>query len=466
MKRPNLLIVLCDQLCRQALGCYGDPNAASPQIDRFAAEGTRFTQASSTYPICVPFRFTLQTGQYAHSRRVPGIDFRMSPAERTLADEFNDAGYDTAYIGKWHLWGGMGPWAMKRPVPREHQGRWRKWMGFEFRNDFFDTVYFEDDDPTPRALSGYQTDGLFDLAIDHLSRRGDAARPFCAVLSVEAPHPPMEAPPALEQKWLAAELRLPPNFMVPPEYPVPGSLLNPADMEAILRRRKIYYAMIENLDQNMGKLRNALRDTGLDRNTIVVFLSDHGEMGGCHALFNKQHPFEESIGVPLIVWGPHCGIPAGRAVGEPLSAEDLFPTLCGLGGLTPRDPLPGLDATPLIRAQRDRLDRPGVMLEFVRENRPSMPFYREPYRGFRSRRYKYTLKFADQAGLQPWQFFDLETDPGELVNLIDDPASARLIAEHHGWLRQLMIETGDDEWLAPAFGHEELNRWQVFQTRG
>jgi arylsulfatase A-like enzyme len=466
MNQPNILIVLSDQLCRRALGCYGDANGVSGQIDQLAREGTRFTQASSTYPICVPFRFTLLTGQYAHSRRVPGIGYRMSPAERTLADEFNEAGYDTTYIGKWHLWGGMGPWAMKRPVPREHQGRWGKWLGFEFRNDFFDSVYFEDDDPTPHELPGYQTDGLFDLAIQRLTRRGDSSRPFCAVLSVEAPHPPVEAPAALEKKWLATDLKLPSNFMIPPDYPVPGRLLSSDDLESTLRRRRIYYAMIENLDQNVGKLRTALRDSGLDRNTIVVFMSDHGEMGGCHAMFNKQQPFEESIGVPLIVWGPGCGIPAGRTVDEPVCTVDLFPTFCGLGGLTPRDPLHGLNTTALIRARCDRLDRPGVMLEFVQESRPTMPFYHEPYRGFRSRRYKYTVKFAGQTGLQPWQFFDLESDPGELTNLIEDASSSQAIAEHHGWLRQRMIDTGDDEWLAAAFGHEEINRWQVFNPRG
>src|SRR5690242_4893962 len=103
---PNLLIILCDQLRRQALGAYGDPHACTPNIDKLAAEGTAFQNACSTYPICVPFRFTLMTGEYAHSRLVPGIEYRMSPAERTLADEFNEAGYETYYCGKWHLHGG------------------------------------------------------------------------------------------------------------------------------------------------------------------------------------------------------------------------------------------------------------------------------------------------------------------------------------------------------------------------
>ncbi len=114
----------------------------------------KWTLPCATSPICVPFRFSFMTGEYAHSRLVPGIEWRMSPSERTLADEFNAGGYETIYVGKWHLYGGHGraPFASGRhtglsPIPREHQGRWKKWLGFEFRNDPFDTWYFEDADP-------------------------------------------------------------------------------------------------------------------------------------------------------------------------------------------------------------------------------------------------------------------------------------------------------------------------------
>lgn len=457
---PNILVILTDQLRRDALGCYGDPNVSTPNIDRLAQGGVCFTNACSTYPICVPFRFTFMTGQYAHTRQVPGIDWRMSPAERTLADEFNEHGYDTMYVGKWHLFGGHDPRAYKTPVPREHQGRWQKWFGFDLRNRYFDTCCFENDDPTPHPLNGYQTDCLFQRVIDTLDK-GTLTRPFACVLSVEAPHPPREAPAAYEARWKDRLLKLPPNFLVRTEYDDQASgwsrIRDEGDREALLHARRMYYAMIENLDGNVGRLMESLKKTGLAGQTIVVLTSDHGDCIGSHALDEKQYPFEESIGIPLLVHGPGCGIPAGGRLQPPVSTEDLFPTLLGLAGITPHNRLPGFDASHWIRfGQPVDAGRPGIMLEFVSELRPQVCFHNRPYRGFRSQRYKYTV-WGNKQGLKPWQFFDLESDPHELHNRIADPTCQPQIRQHHVWLRDRMRETGDHEWLAATRDIEALN---------
>ena len=215
--RPNILIILSDQLRRQALGCYGDRDARTPNIDRLAGEGVRFRNSCSTYPICVPFRFTFMTGEYAHTRLVPGIEWAMSPAERTMADEFNEAGYETVWIGKWHLDGGHGRMGSARqcgltPVRPTHQGRWQRWFGFELRNDPFDTYYFIDDDPRRTRSTGIRPtavrpgDGL-------LSGEGrDGSKPFCMCISVEPPHDPFVALDELQRAWEAREIELPGNF--------------------------------------------------------------------------------------------------------------------------------------------------------------------------------------------------------------------------------------------------------------
>ncbi|MDA0747634.1 MAG: sulfatase-like hydrolase/transferase, partial [bacterium] len=291
---PNVLILLSDQLRRQALSVYGDPDIQTPNIDGLARRGVRFANACSTYPICVAYRFTLMTGEYAHTRRVPGIEYRMAPTERTLADEFNDAGYETVYVGKWHLDGGHGRMGSalqcgRTPVKRTHQGRWEKWFGFELRNGPFDTYYFEDDDPTPRKIERYQTDGLFDLGMNYLSDGRDPERPFCMVISVEPPHDPFEAPEELQKAWEAREITLPPNFEAEDE----------AQRDKFLLDRKRYYAMVENLDANVGRMKVFLEEQGLAENTVVLFISDHGELGGSHGLRGKQWPYEESLGVPV-----------------------------------------------------------------------------------------------------------------------------------------------------------------------
>lgn len=459
LPKPNILVILTDQLRRDALGCYGDVNVSTPHIDKLAETGVQFNAACSTYPVCVPFRFSMFTGHYAHSRQVPGIDWRMSPCERTMADEFNDEGYESIYIGKWHLNGGHGPGVLKTPVPREYQGRFKKWFGFELRNSFFDTCYFEDDDPTPIEIEGYQTDGLFGKAMDYLDERNEKD-PFLCILSVEAPHPPREAPEEYEARWRDKEITLPPNFLVKGDLDenVQGWARNmeESDRERLIHDRKMYYAMIENLDWNVGRLVKNLDEAGRLEDTIIILISDHGDSLGSHGYDQKQYPYEESCGIPFILNG--AGIPKGRKIADPISTEDIFPTVLGLADIKPQQKMYGHDTTRLIKGGESAIERPGVMLEHVSELRECASFYSKNYRGFRSSRYKYTV-WGMSEGLQPWQFFDLENDPYELNNLINDESKEEDILQHHKWLLDRMKETGDSEWIAAAWGEKAVNPW-------
>jgi arylsulfatase A-like enzyme len=459
-EQPNVLLIISDQLRRSALSCYGDPNISTPAIDGLAASGVRFNAASSTYPVCVPYRFTVQTGEYAHTRFIPSIEWRMSPAERTLADEFNEAGFDTAYFGKWHLYGGFGHLpehtvvkASRTHIPRPFQGRWQRFAGFDICNDPFDTFYFNEDDPNPHKIDGYQTDGLFDLAIDYLNQPQRQDAPFAMVLSVEPPHPLFTAPESYLEQWRDRELTLRDNVDLDKEYNVRGP-----HSTGLLDDMRVYYAMVQNLDDNVARLVTTLREQGQLDNTVIMLTADHGELLGSHGVLAKQRPYEESIGVPLIVSGPVAGNEPGKVLEEPTCTEDLFPTLLGIAGIQPRDPKPGTDLSALMRGDVTALDRDGVLLEFVSELRPHMVFHDETWRGVRTAHAKYTV-LGDAHGAKPWQYFDLATDPYEQHNLVDDPSRAEDIACHHRLLRDLLVSTHDHYVLRPAHGSPGLNEW-------
>lgn len=464
--RPNIVVLLCDQMRRQATSRAGDPNVDTPNLTRLANEGTRCSNANATTPICVPARFTIVTGEHAHTRHAHH-GWRMSPSERTFAHELSEAGYRTAYIGKWHL----ADVGTKRPVPASLQGGFDYWRGFELRNAPFDTVYYEDDDPTPRPIEGYQTDGLFDLAFEFLDDHGDDDRPFCLVVSVEPPHPPFTVPAPYYEDVADRTLELRPNVpycddVLPDSYSGWGDKETASEDlftdheyfgDRLLDDLRSYYAMIENLDDNVGRFLDELETRGLREESAILFTSDHGELFGSHGYTGKQHPYEESVGVPFVLSYPDGGIDEGRTLDVPTCLEDIYPTLLGLAGFeTPEKP--GVDLTSLLRGDRTALGRPGVLLEFVREVRPGLPYHDETWRGFRTEQYKYLVKGDPVEGGEPWMLFDLEADQYERNNLVDDPEYASVARELHGHLRDALIRYRDDYALRSSFGHDQVNR--------
>jgi len=468
MHQPNIIVVLVDQMRRDVMSCAANPNLRTPHLDALAARGTRFTAANATFPACVPFRFSLLTGQFAHSRNVPALGYRLSPAERTLGEAMGAEGYATAYIGKWHLYSAYGvsgglnlSQAARTPIPASHRRGFGYWRGFELRNDFYDTWVFSDDNPEPEHLKGHQTDALFDKAFQYIEHGRPPDTPFFLMLSVEAPHPPfMATPEHLARVQARGPWQARPNTDVgaieffPPEWydPTgPAGAIDPADPASVARvfeaNMQAYSAMIEQIDDKMGALDALLVRSGLHQTTIVVFLSDHGELAGSHGQLGKAQPWEESVGVPFIVAGP--GIVQGRTTDLPVGTEDLFPTFVGLAGGHSEN-LPGLNLAPLLQGGAEP-DRDGVLLQFVTETRAGRGYYDETWRGIRTRRHKYTV-LGNRSGARPWQMFDLLTDPFEQTNLIADPAAQTVAADLHRQLGGLLVQTGDDYALGPAFG--------------
>jgi arylsulfatase A-like enzyme len=437
----NAVWVFGDQHRAQALSCNGDPNVNTPEIDRLAAEGVNFTRAVAGCPLCCPFRGSLLTGQYPHEC-VPGHEKQLPPEMPTIAHAFRDQGYETAYFGKWHLdgWHEREGRAALHTVPRERRGGFDTWIGYENNNSQWDSWVHghraDGQEVELQRLPAYETDALTDMLIAFIrdkgrEKAGDDARPFFAALSVQPPHDPYLAPPEFMARHNPAALQMRPN--------VPGI---PRVQERSRRELAGAYAQIENLDWNLGRVRAALAETGLDHDTTIVFFSDHGDMHGSQGQFRKTSPWEESIRIPFIVGGPPTlyGHGTGRRP-FPLNHVDIAPTTLGLCGLDTPDTMAGYDYSGCYRPDRKLGSPPdSAFLQLVIPTGHGNSVNR-PWRGVVTRD---GWKYVALEG-RPWLMFNLNEDPFEQANLAHNTAYRTKHDRLHDRLAAWIAETGDKD---------------------
>ncbi len=437
--RPNVIWIFGDQMRAQATGYMGDPNVYTPNIDRLAQEGLAFTAAVSGCPLCCPYRGSLLSGRYPH-QAVPGHETQLPPAMPTIATAFKEANYHTAYFGKWHVDGfkeRTGRAAMHL-IPPERRGGFDEWVGYENNNSQWDCWVHggTGDNAFHYRLPGYETDALTDLLIDYLKRRGQAVtQPFFGVLSVQPPHDPYVAPEGWMQRHTPAALQLRPNV---PAIPT---------IELSARRELAgYYAMIENLDWNLGRIRMALEEADLAHNTHIVFFSDHGDMHGSHGQFRKTSPWEESIRVPFIIGG-HVPRYAHRGgyLPVPINHVDIGPTSLGLCGLDQPAWMVGTDYSGYRLHNKSVVNEPdSAFLQLVIPTGHAHSIDR-PWRGVVTRDgWKYVVLEG-----QPWLLFNLNEDPYELRNLAHNRAFANERQRLQDRLAAWITETNDRFVLPP-----------------
>lgn len=442
---PNIIWIFGDQHRAQALGHAGDPNVATPNLDEMAASGVRFTNAVSGCPWCTPFRGSLLTSRYVHHcvQRTPQ---RMDPSYPLITDVLNDHGYLTAYFGKWHLGGAN----QMIHIPREERGRFDMWLGYENNNAQYDCwVHGHDlegrDDTHPLAekLEIYETDALTDRLLDFIAARGAAtprkegppvggrhgieSPPFFAVLSVQPPHDPHVAPEADMARHDPERITLRPNV---PDIP--------RITERARRDLAGYYAQIENLDWNVGRILDALGTAGLDENTHVLFFSDHGDMHGSHGYVRKSSPWEEAVRIPFIV-RPAGGNPVPSESDAPMNHVDIAPTTLGLCGIEAPGWMDGTDFSHAVLPDRPRPDREPDSAFLQQVYRKRFDCLNRVWRGIRTRD---GWKYVCLEG-QPLMLFNLNEDPYELANLafLDEFNDKR--AELQARLARWIDETGD-----------------------
>jgi arylsulfatase A-like enzyme len=441
-----VLWIFADQLRYQALGSSGDPNAITPNLDRLAEQGVRCTTAVSQYPVCTPFRAGLMTARHATAVGVSRHGDFLAPGSDTAARAFRRTGYRTSYVGKWHLAGERGAdtvseagWAGEDFwVHPELRGGFEDWFGFNVSNHYYRTFYSRGERVEPHRLEGYQTDALTDLSLDYLAGY-DRSEPWFHVIAYESPHPAWGGSP---------RSRL---------YPVPERFEQMVDPDAIALRDNVpadradeardqlagYYALIANLDENVGRLLTALEASGQADDTLVVFFSDHGEMGGSHGLRNKQVPYDESVRIPLMLRWPGV-LPEGARYDTPVSGLDLTPTtaaLCGVPGPVDRH---GIDHSEAL-LEGGEGPRSSVLIQW---ETPRFSFGDHPHRAIRDRRHTYAVGRDREFCL----LFDNERDPYQLDNGFFDPERQGERRRLHQRLLRALHRVGE---AAPEY----VERW-------
>ncbi|MDX9755092.1 MAG: sulfatase [bacterium] len=439
-KQPNVLFVFPDQMRGQALGCMGDPNVQTPHLDQLARQGVLMRQTLANTPVCCPARACMLTGQYAHRHGLVANDLRLRESRTTLAECFQQAGYDTGFIGKWHLDGGKRMPGFVPPGPRR-QG-FDFWAANECSHAHFNTQYFRDT-PEPIPVKKFEVEAWTDLAIEFLRHKRE--RPFFLMIAPGPPHDPYKAPPEYEALYKAQDLALRPNWQ---EGVKGGSRQDLAS----------YYAMIHAIDDQMGRLLKTLDELGLAEDTIVFFTSDHGDMLGSHGMTLKRKPYEESILVPGIFRYPRLGI-SGRICDSLVTHVDYAPTLLSLCGIPVPDSMQGRDCTATLLGQNgDESDS-----AFFQIFGPYSNLNVEGgWRAVRTHRYVYA-----RLEKRPWVLFDLHNDPYELRNLIDDPAARPVRIEMEQRLRDWMTRTGDSwksNWSIPVEDGGRLYKHDTFYS--
>jgi arylsulfatase A-like enzyme len=452
--RPNIIVIVIDDLRWDELGVTGHPYMKTPHIDRLAHEGARFTNAFHTTPLCSPNRACILTGQYASRHGIIDNVGRDAASHRlpTYPAALQRAGYETAHVGKWH----MGNDASPRPGNDY-------WVSFRGQGRLRDPELQEDG--RYQVVPGYVTDLLNERACAFVER--SRQRPFALYLAHKAVHPDLFQRqdgtvdpdslggyvPAERHRDLYRGAVFPARPNVLPPDVVARS--KPALAEALARKERepsgrallaslhagtqeeirLRAAMMASVDEGVGMLRDSLRRIGALDHTLIVFLSDNGYFFGEHGLGpERRFAYEDGIRTPLLVRYPPLVAP-GTTV-EPLTlALDIAPTVIECAGGTPGPHVQGRSLLPLLRGERPAW-RSAFLAEYYGE--AAIPWLvAMSYKAVRTDRYKY-IDWTQHPGCD--ELYDLAADPYELTNLARDPGSPALREALRGELRRLVVE--------------------------
>ena len=420
----NVLVICVDEHNRNAMGCAGHPLVSTPNIDRLARRGTRFTNAYTSSPICVPARASLATGLYVHQCRAWSSAEPFDGSVRGWAQRLRDAGHRVVSVGKLHYRSSEDPNGFDPEIVPMHVYDGIGWS----------TALLRERAPVSPANARFARDvgwghseytaydcEIADAACDwlHKSASERSPRPWALFVSFVSPHYPLIAPEQYEELYPLDKIEMPVAYEPAQRRRHAAVAMVERALgydyfeseEHVLLARAAYYGLCSFADAQIGRLLAALEASGQSDRTRIILTSDHGEMLGNQGLWGKSVMFEDSAGIPMIVAGPD--IPACAAVDTPVSLVDCHPTIIDAAGVPPEDGdelLPGVSLIDLaVGARPDRT----VLSEYHDGGSPTGMFM------VRCDRWKYVC----YPGYPP-ELFDLDADPSELQDLGQDPEFA------------------------------------------
>ena len=431
--RPNIVVIFSDQFRWDCIGAYGlNPMDLTPNLDAMAKRGTLFNSAICSQPVCGPARASILTGQYPSRHGVWMNGIELAPNSITLATELRKAGYTTNHIGKWHLAGKEGTAdEVIGPVSPAYRGGfldlWQSSNVLERSSHPYEGDLY-DNDGKPMHFSGiYRTDFMTDLAQKFL--RAPQKAPFLLTLSYLEVHHQNDIDAYVPPKEYAGRY---PNPWVPPDLrPLPGSW--PSQLGD-------YFASVAKMDETVGTIRKTLAETGLDRNTIVMFISDHGCHFKTRNIEYKRSPHDSSIRVPLVFEGP--GFNRGITIPELVSHVDLAPSLLAAAGVPVPPSMQGHNFLPLLDRKTEgwRNEAYFEMSEYVTG------------RGLRTPQFTYAAMAPKGPGWKAvprgdsyneYMMYDNYADPAQHVNLAGRATHAKQAAQLRERLAARMFEASN-----------------------
>jgi arylsulfatase A-like enzyme len=425
--KPNILFLLADDLRADAIGPYGNSRIKTPQLDRLASHGQRFTRAVANFPVCVASRAEILTGCSCFRNGVfPGYSNSINDKLVTWPSALRQAGYRTVVIGKWHIEGRPSARGFERAAGlfAEGAGKAPQTLSFDSygrKVTGYPGWVFQSEDGKYRDFDNGigltpETDQLIaDAAIREIERADD--RPFFLQVNFTAPHDPLIWPKGFADAYRPEQVHIPKNFM-PVHAFDNGQLRNrdelllpfPRTEQDIRRELAIYYAVIAHLDDQVGRVLRSLEKSGKSSNTIVIFSSDHGLAKGSHGLIGKVNLYEHTLNVPLIISGPRLAQNVVRNAQVQLA--DLYPTTCELAGIEVPATVEATSFAPVLRGHA------------TQARKEVFGYVTGCQRMIRGDRYK----LIEYPHANRRQLFDLEKDPDELNDMSTSAEAGAIVA--------------------------------------